>query len=123
MICKADAGLYHIISVIAIIIFIGIGIFNMIVMSNSTSLHVAERKVRYTYGGAALHLKHCAPIQCVAKPDMQTGMMQLWSQGRDTSWETLSSSPARSLRIPSCNWSMLPIPVVATALGALNHSR
>lgn len=42
---------------------------------------LAGRKARYTYGGAALPPAGGAPIQCVAKHDMETGTMQLWSKG------------------------------------------
>ena len=41
----------------------------------------AGRKIRYIYGGAALHPTESRPLQCVAKYDMKTGRMQMWSKG------------------------------------------
>lgn len=48
-----------------------------------TVLHVATagRKARYIYGGAALHPTQNLPVQSVARYDLQTGHMQLWSKG------------------------------------------
>lgn len=41
----------------------------------------AGRKARYIYGGAALHPTQNLPVQSVARYDLQTGHMQLWSKG------------------------------------------
>ena len=41
----------------------------------------AGRKARYIYGGAALHPTESLPLQCVARYDMETGALQLWSKG------------------------------------------
>jgi hypothetical protein len=41
----------------------------------------AGRIARYIYGGAALHPTQNLPVQSVARYDLQTGHMQLWSKG------------------------------------------
>ena len=45
------------------------------------SLATAGRKARYIYGGAALHPTRNMPAQSVARYDLETGHMQLWSRG------------------------------------------
>lgn len=42
---------------------------------------LAGRKARYIYGGAALHPTQNRPVQSVARYDVETGHMQLWSKG------------------------------------------
>ena len=44
-------------------------------------LACAGRKARYIYGGAALHPTENLPVQSVARYDLETGHMQLWSKG------------------------------------------
>ncbi|KAL0053616.1 hypothetical protein WJX82_008309 [Trebouxia sp. C0006] len=41
----------------------------------------AGRKTRYIYGGAALHPTRNMPAQSVARYDLETGHMRLWSKG------------------------------------------
>ena len=49
--------------------------------SSLTCMGHAGRKARYIYGGASLHPTETRPLQCVAKYDLETGRMQLWSKG------------------------------------------